>query len=125
MALGIVDILCQYHDYDVILPTTAFELYTPSPENKDSINIIKAVSVSGKVTTLVLVVLGKVHMESWYHERLSGAETILLSIPPEDQEPVLDPEAQAQAEEATRNGSRSRSGSGSEESNESRVEFYL
>ena len=64
-------------------------------------------------------------MESWYHERLSGAETILLSIPPEDQEPVLDPEAQAQAEEATRNGSRSRSGSGSEESNESRVEFYL
>ena len=114
MALGIVDILCQYHDYDVILPTTAFELYTPSPENKDSINIIKAVSVSGKVTTLVLVVLGKVHMESWYHERLSGAETILLSIAPE---PVPDPESQAQAEEDT--------GNGSEESNESSVEFHL
>ena len=64
---------------EVIVPITAFELYTPSPENKTSITIIEAVSASGKVTPPVLIIPGKVHMESWYHESLSGTERILLS----------------------------------------------
>lgn len=64
---------------EVIVPITAFELYTPSPENKASITVIEAVSATGKVTPPVLIIPGKVHMESWYHESLTGAETILLS----------------------------------------------
>ena len=64
---------------EVIVPITAFELYTLSPENKTLITIIEAVSASGKVTPPVLIIPGKVHMESWYHESLSGTERILLS----------------------------------------------
>jgi hypothetical protein len=64
---------------EVIVPITASELYTPSPENRVSITIIKAVSASGKVTPPVLIIPGKMHMESWYHESLSSTERILLS----------------------------------------------
>jgi hypothetical protein len=64
---------------EVIVPITASELYTPSPENKASITVIEAVSASGKVTPPVLIIPGKVHMESWYHENLSSTERILLS----------------------------------------------
>ena len=64
---------------EVIVPITAFELYTPSPENKASITVIEAVSATGKATPPVLIIPGKMHMESWYHESLTGAETILLS----------------------------------------------
>jgi hypothetical protein len=64
---------------EVIVPITASELYTPSPENKASITVIEAMSTSGKVTPPVLIIPGKVHMETWYHESLSGTERILLS----------------------------------------------
>ena len=63
----------------MIVLITAFKLYTLSLENKTSITIIKAVSASGKVTPPVLIILGKVYMESWYHESLSSIERILLS----------------------------------------------
>jgi hypothetical protein len=62
----------------VIVLITAFKLYTLSLENKALITVIKAVLVSGKVTPPILIILGKVHMESWYHESLMGVETILL-----------------------------------------------
>ena len=63
----------------MIVPLTALELYTPSLENKTLITVIEAVLVNGKVTPPILIILGKMHMESWYHESLSGTERILLS----------------------------------------------
>ena len=54
----------------VIVPRTATVLYTPSPENRTLITIIKAVSVSGKVIPPILIIPAKVHMESWYYESL-------------------------------------------------------
>jgi len=64
---------------EVIVPNGVTELYTASPENRTSITIIEAVSAVGKVTPPVLIIPGKVHMESWYHESLQGTELILLS----------------------------------------------
>jgi hypothetical protein len=64
---------------EVIVPSGVTELYTASPENRTSITIIEAVSAVGKVTPPVLIIPGKVHMESWYHESLQGTELILLS----------------------------------------------
>jgi hypothetical protein len=63
----------------VIVPCGVTELYTASPENRTSITIIEAVSAIGKATPPVLIIPGKVHMDSWYHESLHGTELILLS----------------------------------------------
>ena len=63
----------------VIVPRAVKQLYTPSPENRISITIIEAVSAAGQTIAPILVVLGKIHMESWYPENLDGNELILLS----------------------------------------------
>ena len=63
----------------VIVPLAAKELYTPSPENRTSITILKAVSAVGKVIPPVLIIPGKIHMDSWYHTNLKGTELFLLS----------------------------------------------
>ena len=63
----------------VIVPRAAKELYTPSPENRTSITVIETVSATGKVIPLVLVVPGKIHMDSWYSKNLKGTELIQLS----------------------------------------------
>ena len=63
----------------VIIPQVAKELYTLSPKNRTSITILKAVSTVGKFIPLVLIILGKIHMDSWYHTNLEGTELVLLS----------------------------------------------
>ena len=63
----------------VIVPRAAKELYTPSPENRMSIIVIEIVSASGKVILPILIILGKVHMDSWYPKNLKSKELILLS----------------------------------------------
>jgi hypothetical protein len=63
----------------VIVPRAVKQLYTPSPENRVSITIIEAVSAARQKIEPVLVVPGKIHMESWYPENLHGNELILLS----------------------------------------------
>ena len=51
----------------VIVPRIAKELYTPSPENWTLITIIEAVSAIGGVIPPLLIIPGKIHMDSWYH----------------------------------------------------------
>jgi hypothetical protein len=63
----------------VIVPRTVTELYTPSPKNRLSITVIESLCSNGTVIALVLIILGKTHMESWYHENLLSEERILLS----------------------------------------------
>jgi len=63
----------------VIVPCNVTELYTPSPKNRISITIIESVCSNGTVIAPVLIIPGKTHMESWYHENLAGEERILLS----------------------------------------------
>ena len=48
----------------VIVPQHAKELYTPSPKNRTLITIIETVSVVGGVIPPILIILGKVHMDS-------------------------------------------------------------
>jgi hypothetical protein len=48
----------------VIVPCGVTELYTASPENWTSITIIEAVSAVGKVIPPILIIPGKVHMDS-------------------------------------------------------------
>jgi hypothetical protein len=62
----------------VIVPRVVKQLYTLSPENRVSITIIEAVSAARQNIPLVLVVPGKIHIEAWYPENLSGNELILL-----------------------------------------------
>ncbi|KFY10587.1 hypothetical protein V492_04923 [Pseudogymnoascus sp. VKM F-4246] len=63
----------------VIVPRAAKELYTPSPENRTSITILETVSAVGKVIPPVLVIPGKIHMDSWYHTNLQDTALFLLS----------------------------------------------
>ena len=39
---------------------------------------IKAVFIVGKAILLILIILTKVHMDSWYYENLISIELILL-----------------------------------------------
>ncbi|KFY68309.1 hypothetical protein V496_01174, partial [Pseudogymnoascus sp. VKM F-4515 (FW-2607)] len=63
----------------VIVPRGVTELYTASPKNRTSITIIEAISAGGVTIPPLLIVPGKVHMESWYHRSLDGRERVLLS----------------------------------------------
>ena len=63
----------------VIVPHIAKQLYTPSPENRLSITILETVSTVGEVIPPVLVIPGKIHMDSWYHSNLDSTELFLLS----------------------------------------------
>ena len=63
----------------VIVPHTAKVLYTPSPENRTSITVIETVSATGITIPPVLIVPGKIHIDSWYPKNLKGRELILLS----------------------------------------------
>jgi len=48
----------------VVVLCTAKQLYTPSPENRLSITILETVSIVGGVILLVLIIPGKIHMDS-------------------------------------------------------------
>ena len=63
----------------VIMLKAAKELYTLSPKNYTSITILKAVSIVGKVIPPILIILGKIHTDSWYHSNLKGIKVGLLS----------------------------------------------
>jgi hypothetical protein len=63
----------------VMVPRAVNALYTPSPENRTSITILETVSAVGKVIAPVLVIPGKIHMDSWYHTNLEGTELVMLS----------------------------------------------
>jgi hypothetical protein len=63
----------------VIVPRNITDLYTMSPENRVSITVIETVSSTGATIAPVLILPGKMHMESWYHQNLHGRERILLS----------------------------------------------
>ena len=61
------------------MPRAVKELYTLSLKNCTSITILEAVSIVGKVILPVLIILGKIHMDSWYYSNLKGIELVLLS----------------------------------------------
>jgi hypothetical protein len=63
----------------VIVPCNVTELYTTSPENRISITVIESVSSISIAIAPVIIIPGKMHMESWYHDNLHGNELILLS----------------------------------------------
>ena len=63
----------------VIVPHNVTELFTPSPKNRLSITIIESVCSTGATIAPVLIIPGKMHMETWYHKNLNGRERILLS----------------------------------------------
>ena len=58
---------------------TVKQLYIPSPENCLSVTILETVSAVGQVLPPVLIIPGKIHMDSWYHSNLGGIELFLLS----------------------------------------------
>jgi hypothetical protein len=49
---------------NVIVPQIAKQLYTLSPENRQSITIVETVSAVGGTILPVLILLGKIHMDS-------------------------------------------------------------
>jgi hypothetical protein len=63
----------------VIISCNITELYTASLENRVSITIIKSVSSISTTIAPVLIILGKMYMESWHYQNLDHKERILLS----------------------------------------------
>ena len=62
----------------MLVPRTVIELYIASLKNRTLVTIIKAVSASRKVIPLVLIIVAKTHMDSWYNEGLYSTELVLL-----------------------------------------------
>jgi hypothetical protein len=51
----------------------------PMAENRKSITMIETICAIGTYTPLIIIVQGRQHMESWYHENLTSNELVLLS----------------------------------------------
>jgi hypothetical protein len=49
---------------EVVVPSSIITVYTASPENRRSISIIETISAVGKTIPPVLIIQGKLHMES-------------------------------------------------------------
>lgn len=54
-------------------------MYVPMAENRKSITMIETICANGTSTPPIVIIQGRQHMESWYHEKLTGDELILLS----------------------------------------------
>ena len=54
-------------------------MYVPMAENRKSITVIESICAIGKEHLPVIIVQGRQHIESWYNEKLSGDELVLLS----------------------------------------------
>jgi hypothetical protein len=54
-------------------------MYVPMAENRKSVTVIESICAIRKEHPPVIIVLGRQHMESWYNEKLTGDELVLLS----------------------------------------------
>jgi len=64
----------------VIVPTEVKELYTTSPENRQSVTIIEAICADGRLPPPpVIICPGEKIMENWIHDNLTAAEVITVS----------------------------------------------
>src|ERR1700716_3377306 len=54
-------------------------MYVPMAENRKSVTVIESICAIGQVQPPIIIVQGRQHMESWYNEKLSGNELVLLS----------------------------------------------
>ncbi|KFZ24325.1 hypothetical protein V502_01196, partial [Pseudogymnoascus sp. VKM F-4520 (FW-2644)] len=64
---------------EVVVPAYITEMYVPMAENRKSVTVIESICAIGKEHPPVITVQGRQHMESWYNEKLSGDELVLLS----------------------------------------------
>lgn len=64
----------------VIVPTQIKELYTASPENRQSLTVIETICADGSTPPPPVVICpGEKIMENWIQDNLSGAEVIAVS----------------------------------------------
>jgi hypothetical protein len=54
-------------------------MYVPMAENRKSITVIESICATGHALSPIIIVQGRQHMESWYNEKLTGNELVLLS----------------------------------------------
>ena len=54
-------------------------MYVPMAENRKSVTVIESISAIGTTIPPIIIVQGRQHMESWYSEKLTGDELVLLS----------------------------------------------
>jgi hypothetical protein len=48
-------------------------------ENRKSVTVIESICANGTTIPPIIIVQGRRHMESWYSEKLTGDELVLLS----------------------------------------------
>ena len=66
---------------EVIILIYVKELYTPSPENRKSVTIIKTIYTDRrKPIPLLIIVLGKQIIDNWIHDNLVGNKTLTTSL---------------------------------------------
>ena len=54
-------------------------MYVPMAENRKSITAIESICAIGTKLPPIIIVQGRQHMESWYNDKLTGDELVLLS----------------------------------------------
>ena len=64
----------------VIVPTEVKELYTTSPENRQSVTIIEAICADARLPPPPIIICpGEKIMENWIHDNLTGTKVITVS----------------------------------------------
>ena len=67
-------------DEDVIVPLGINKMYVGIPENRLSLTIIKSICTNGTTILLVVIILGGLIMELWFHKNIIDYELIIVSL---------------------------------------------
>jgi hypothetical protein len=54
-------------------------MYVPMPENRKYITVIESICAIGTVIPPIIIAQGRQHMTSWYNDKLSDDDLVLLS----------------------------------------------
>jgi hypothetical protein len=64
---------------EVVIPTGIKEIYVRVLQNRLSIIVVKCISADGKAIPLLVIIPGVIIIETWFHEKITGHEFVIVS----------------------------------------------
>ena len=65
---------------DIVVSISINDIYIGIPENRLSLTVIESICANGTAISLVVIILGGLIMESWFHKNMTGHELIIVLL---------------------------------------------
>ena len=65
---------------DIVVPLDINEMYIEIPENRLSLTVIKSIYADRTTILLVIIILGALIIESWFHKNITDYELIIVLL---------------------------------------------